>query len=856
MKKRKTAERVPNDRQVKNKKKRSYENDDKIEDDAETTIVLYERWDFDKLASICELVMDPSKERLITSIFSSMLAARSTRRMVKYAPKSYKDGRLYGTGLQGVCGWIRRICSHAFYHDVDIVNCGPTLLVQIIERTLGSDACPSSSLLASYANDRQAVFHQLRREIPEMKDVPDKKLKQVFLVGLHNGNHINHFRKLGLNEDHAPIPFFVRWERQMKLVAEKLQSHKRFKKIWKEIKKLDDKPNKLGTFMSWVWQKVENQIILCLLDFFQKETRLIAGVLAFDGIMVERQEGCEHPKQLDLSILRRAEGYIERHTKYRIKLAEKSLTPTEDDWLKYRGEKAIQKINGELQKVAYLLSRHAQLKGDLKRMNDWVMAPHKTIPGVFCRTVEDTEYINRVLKSYNAFGNVPFNKIREWFSTTDNERFELLSSAKFDKSTISFQNGYLPLQSIEFVTWEEHGEQAPPITDHYFDIELDLSVALDRATPLWDNLLETQLGVRSTCCVCNRVATMITKNGSDMFPSKLYCSVCAESATDEGFDLEKAPLSVCDILEVLIGRLFFDAGKYDNWQVCPFLKGDANTGKGTIFDIITKMFPAGSVGAITATQEKSFGLEGLYKKRVVMIPDLPKDFHKLIPQSDFQSMISSECVSIARKNKTAISNNTWTIPLIGAGNHLFEGYNDNSGSISRRLVVFPFTNMIKSRDTELKKKIIGDELVTVMLRCIAQYRRTCDRFKGQDFWKYIAPSALVEEQSVVKEQTNHLANFLANGDSYYQVLYKHGAITTLEDLNKAFSNHMKYTHKRERATIGHDYFPIKAAGFTMDKLYLCKDCHKHHNVENCGEHYIDNNRYRRVVICNMLIKSK
>jgi hypothetical protein len=76
-------------------------------------------------------------------------------------------------------------------------------------------------------------------------------------------------------------------------------------------------------------------------------------------------------------------------------------------------------------------------------------------------------------------------------------------------------------------------------------------------------MLQTQLGIRSTCCVCNRVATMVTKSGSDMFPSKLYCSVCAETATDEELDLEKAPLinfNVCDdditcMLEVLIGRL-------------------------------------------------------------------------------------------------------------------------------------------------------------------------------------------------------------------------------------------------------------------------------------------------------------
>ena len=174
MPKRKTAERAPNEEK---KKKKRYENDDEIEDEAETTIVLYERWDFDKLASICELVMDPNKERLITCILSSMLATRSARRMVKYTPKSYADGRLYGTGLEGVCGWIRRICAYAYYHDIDIVNCGPTLLVQIIQKTLGSDACPS--LLAEYAANRQAVFDRLRREVPELRDIPDKKLKQA-----------------------------------------------------------------------------------------------------------------------------------------------------------------------------------------------------------------------------------------------------------------------------------------------------------------------------------------------------------------------------------------------------------------------------------------------------------------------------------------------------------------------------------------------------------------------------------------------------------------------------------------------------------------------------------------------------
>jgi phage/plasmid-associated DNA primase len=89
------------------------------------------------------------------------------------------------------------------------------------------------------------------------------------------------------------------------------------------------------------------------------------------------------------------------------------------------------------------------------------------------------------------------------------------------------------------------------------------------------------------------------------------------------------------MLEVLIGRLFYPIGKHDNWQVMPFLKGDANTGKGTVCDLVKRMFSPGSVGVITATQEGTFGLEGLYRKRLVMIPDLPKKFSKLVNQLTF-----------------------------------------------------------------------------------------------------------------------------------------------------------------------------------------------------------------------------
>jgi hypothetical protein len=305
-------------------------------------------------------------------------------------------------------------------------------------------------------------------------------------------------------------------------------------------------------------------------------------------------------------------------------------------------------------------------------------------------------------------------------------------------------------------------------------------------------------------------------------------------------------------LETLIGRLFYPIGKHDNWQALPDLKGDANTGKGTLCELIGRMFPVGSVGVIGASKEATFGLETLYQQRLVVVPDLPLNFSKVLNQTDFQSMVSGEGVTIPRKNRPAITGQPWRVPMLFAGNFLPD-YIDKSGSISRRLVIFLFLNLVSNRDTNLKDKIIKHELVSFMMRCIYKYRRACDENEGKDFWKFVAPESLRDIQSEVKQQTNYLANFLRNGDDYYQIIHKQGETTLLSDLSKAFSNHMKYTHKIDKATIGEDKHPIKDAGYTISDPNLCKICNHHATKENCGDHYNPKNRRKVYVINDMQI---
>ena len=53
------------------------------------------------------------------------------------------------------------------------------------------------------------------------------------------------------------------------------------------------------------------------------------------------------------------------------------------------------------------------------------------------------------------------------------------------------------------------------------------------------------------------------------------------------------------MVHILIGKDFYELGKYDHWQVALFLLGDGNCGKSTVMHCVERMLPEGSVGTIS-----------------------------------------------------------------------------------------------------------------------------------------------------------------------------------------------------------------------------------------------------------------
>jgi hypothetical protein len=305
-----------------------------------------------------------------------------------------------------------------------------------------------------------------------------------------------------------------------------------------------------------------------------------------------------------------------------------------------------------------------------------------------------------------------------------------------------------------------------------------------------------------------------------------------------------------DVLEILLGRLFYQTGKYDNWQVIAFIRGDAGTGKSTILDLVRQMFPPGSVGCIGARTEAKFGLDVLSEKRHVQIPDTPLRMSSVLDQTDFQSMITGEPVNVPQKHKKAMTAE-WKTPLIMAGN-VYPDYVDKSGSITRRIAMFLFENLVTKSDPRIKDKMVKDELIAVMLRCITKYRNMADTAGGVDFWDW-APPGLKENKKTLSLASDPLAEFLANGDDLYQILHSPGHVTTLVAFKMAFSKHMEKVHNEKGAKLGTDYHAIVAAGFIKSKQNMCKVCYGISTKAACGDHYDGNNRASATVFENMLI---
>ncbi|KAJ3041595.1 hypothetical protein HDV00_009072 [Rhizophlyctis rosea] len=269
---------------------------------------------------------------------------------------------------------------------------------------------------------------------------------------------------------------------------------------------------------------------------------------------------------------------------------------------------------------------------------------------------------------------------------------------------------------------------------------------------------------------------------------------------------------------------------------------EAGTGKSKLIETIECMFSR--VGAIAANFEPVFGLSGLVDKEVVITDDLPADMRSVLDQQIFQTMVSGSSIPIPTKRETATTGH-WAVPMVFGGNwHL--SYVDK-GQIARRVVEILFERPVEVVDTTLMTQI-RRELPQIMLKCLRAYKRTLEEHPTDSFWTFCA-TALCETKDGLREACNPLFNFLKNSS---RILYEEGAVTLLDDIRLAFSEHIKKAVKR----LDHSTFrQVNPQWIISLSGKACKACNSTSGAGCCGR-YKHNTRRNVFLVENLHLVPK
>ena len=223
------------------------------------------------------------------------------------------------------------------------------------------------------------------------------------------------------------------------------------------------------------------------------------------------------------------------------------------------------------------------------------------------------------------------------------------------------------------------------------------------------------------------------------------------------FDYQEFSEEVSRWLYVFIGRLFFNIGELDNWQVALFLEGVAGSGKSTITKLVKKFYETCDVGVLSNNIEKTFGLGSLKDKLLFLAPEIKADLR--LEQSEFQLLIEGGDMQLPIKHKES-HYIEWKIPGLFAGNEPPD-YTDNSGSISRRLVVAKFHKKVYNKDSDMDAKLSA-ELPAIMKKAACAYLAAVNTYRGQDFWSSL-PKYFRDTQQDMAQNTHALEHFISSG---------------------------------------------------------------------------------------------
>jgi hypothetical protein len=351
-------------------------------------ITLYEKIDKTKLEQVlmCDNIpFENSDDENWKDNFKKILTLYSKKRYTKQGIEiKYKQINKYGRyccyrgiGLQAFQKDVRKYISGEYYDDIDIVNCHPVLLNQLLKKynTLGMSA------LDEYCNNREQFLNQ------------------------HNITKIDMIKLINYGDSCNKVFFEKIYNQIYKELVPILK--KEHKVLFDRIKKSrKNSYNYEGSFLSHYLQNIENEIIMIIYKHLNNKGYVV-GSLMFDGLMVEKTDSlCDELKDL--------ERLVKDSTGYDITLVLKS---TKTNW-KPNTIKETDDSTDKEEDLVYSAKENSRL---------YDLTSYKDAEGVKHYDYDAIEALHQYINNFVCKINYPHSY--GWRNNTSNT-FELRSSEK------------------------------------------------------------------------------------------------------------------------------------------------------------------------------------------------------------------------------------------------------------------------------------------------------------------------------------------------------------------------------------------------------------------------------------------
>ena len=238
---------------------------------------------------------------------------------------------------------------------------------------------------------------------------------------------------------------------------------------------------------------------------------------------------------------------------------------------------------------------------------------------------------------------------------------------------------------------------------------------------------------------------------------------CAAPEIDRIYECQKFTAADRHMLYALKGRLFFEVGELDSFEMTFMLEGIGGCGKSTIMKAWQLYWPPHLRGILSSNMQPQFGMAAVArdgKAKVIFCDEVSESLQ--IVQEEWQTSVSGSIGSYAVKNQQQPLVIPWIAQHFWVGNQFCKKFNNLQGQVSRRIAGVNMTLPVRPRDGNILKNITSYRLPTQQRKAVLAYREFLRIHGSTDPMSQPErlPPAFCDYYRRGRQQTNPVESFL------------------------------------------------------------------------------------------------